>query len=258
MDQLRGSSVFLVAAIGLLTVWGAAQMFSFQPDLPETSTDLAARDSEPAFDRARQSTSTASRSAAEDRIRRLQAVIRSQRDEIQAFRAARAERNQPVGDAGSTRPRGSGGLLAALPDLSAITGAEDTDGLSTDQMADRLDDIRGVAIELREQLEAAESIVEMQMAEIEDLKSELDLSRERAAELAADRAELDDTISRMLDESRELEAIATRALISLGPAAAPVLLPLLEDERLHVRTWVRDLMGSISGGPEPEPGGNDR
>lgn len=258
MDQLRGSAGLLFAAIGIVVVWVATRMFSFEPSLPEPTESVESRRySAPALDRLPDSADLESRTAAEDRIRRLQAVIRSQREEIQAFRTARARLNPGSDSLPPAASRPSGGLLANLPDLSALTGADST-GLSADEIAARLEDVRSVAIELREQLQAAESIVEMQTSEIEDLREELDITRERAADLVVEREDLDETISRMLDESRELEAAATRVLVSLGPAAAPALLPLLEDPRLHVRAWVRDLMELISQVPEEEEPGGDR
>lgn len=243
MGRLRGSFLVTVLFGIVIVVFTSYTFLKYQPPIPDTSpsldenTDSVTR----AVSRNSQIADSGSESSlTESRVRRLQDVVRNQRAELARLRSATRSTNPKP-----RKTRKTSSLLSKLPDLTLLTGKGDAEDKPTyEQLSNRLVDLREFAVELEEELTAAELVVEMQSTEIEELQTEVEETRERIASIADASEDIDSVVGRLLEESRDLESVARQTLIRLGPPAAAMLLAL-EDQPPHVRSWITDLLTEI-------------
>ncbi len=269
MDQLRATpALALVALVGVTVAAAAVAIFSYPPAFVPPEPALPPQRDTTAHGVARQTTSVIDdRDLLEERLRRLQQLVRAQRLELELLREQldpRPAEQRPA------RPRQTeAGLLSGLkvPDLSVLTGRAEEAGYSRDELAAQLAAVRATAAELQEQLRAAETVLDMQLAENEELQQALADALQESRHRVEEGSTLGEVADALLRESRELETVATTALRSMGPSAAAILLPLLEDERPHVRRWARELLTGITedeerrreqADSEPAPSSADR
>lgn len=257
MDRLRSSVLIAAAFVIVVAVLASRTFLTYRPPVPGTTVSLddtsltRTNFQTPAGNAPRLGDSS---SLTTQRLARLQDVIRSQRTELISLRSAMASADppkpeKPPVDRASKKP----GLLSRLPDLSLFLGeGDDGTKLSREELSERLTGLREVAVELEEQLLAAESVVEMQSAEIEELQAEVNTTRERVAAIADAREDLDAVVNKLLEESRDLEGVARQTLIQLGPSAGAVLLTL-DEQRPHVRAWISEVLAAIDKSDDPRP-----
>jgi chromosome segregation ATPase len=252
MGRLRGSLLVTILFGIVIVVFTSRTFLKYQPPIPETSRSVDENQDRVTRVVSRNSQTTASNSESsltESRVRRLQEVVRNQRAELARLRAATRSITPTA-----RKTRKASSLLSKLPDLSLLTGNSDAEDKPTyEQLSTRLVDLREFAVELDAELTAAELVVEMQSAEIEELQTEVEETRERIATVADASEDLDSVVGRLLQESRDLEGVARQTLIRLGPPAAAMLLAL-EDQPAHVRAWITDVLTEI----EIDQSGSDR
>lgn len=250
MDGLRGFNWFLAIVLGVaVVVIGSRTFLNYSPPIPEASltAELPAEGT-----RAERQQSSSTRSElVDDRVDRLQSVIRRQRSQLAALRADPDRPALPTitrKKSAEERP----GLLSQLSKLSGLT-PDDTAELSKDELSSQLLDLRDLTMKLRDQLENAEAVVDMQAVEIEDLSDEIETTRERLTELVEDSEDLDVAVEGMLTEAKDIEQTARNVLVGLGPSAAAMLLSMADDDRAHVRNWIRAVIEQITTDREEEP-----
>jgi hypothetical protein len=250
MDGGRITKLLLVCGLAIFTiVIGSRSFLNYRPPVPGEPSLGEATTNEPANQSASQSrrNSDDENDLVQDRIRRMQAVIRSQRSELSSLREKPA---RPKTEKKTKEATKSGSLLSRLPDLS-VFGVSGTKELTKEELADRLERLREVSVELRDQLESAEMVVEMQSSEIDELQEEVELTRDRLDALTEERIEADDVLDEMMAESRDIERVARGILVELGPPAVAMLLTLSDDNRAHVRQWVRDVITQSTEAEDP-------
>ena len=256
MDGLKGITWLLAAALaGVVVVVGSRSFLGYQPAVPGSAnrSDIET-DSEPSESNRRSRSDNSGSALVVDRVARLQAVIRRQRTELAALRGSSPKpKVRPKNEA--TKEHGAGtSLLSRLSNLN-LSGlsSETTNEVSKEELTSQLLELRDITLSLQDDLEAAESVVEMQSAEIEDLTDEIDTTRERLATLAEESEGLDAAIEDMLSEAKDIEQAARNTLRALGPSAAAMLLTFVDDDRAHVRNWIRNIVEQISRDNEDEP-----
>lgn len=94
---------------------------------------------------------------------------------------------------------------------------------------------------VKERLKTAQFLLELHAEELEQLKQE-NTAKNQEQEVAAREN------AATLQQSRELQAAASRALARLGASAVPALADALSDHRASVREWAADVLGAI--GPD--------
>ncbi|MFK7819038.1 MAG: hypothetical protein AB8G99_09980 [Planctomycetaceae bacterium] len=251
MDGSRAMKLLLMVGLAaFVVVVGSRAFLDYQPPVPGEPS-LAETTAEPDGRPTKRTTndSLEDNELVQDRIRRLQAVIRSQRSELADLRPKAtppAKKNIKANKVDSKKS----GLLSRLPDLS-VFGAAESSELSKEELSDQLARLREISIELKDQLQSAETVVEMQSSEIDDLQEEIEVVRERLSALTDEQSETDEVLEEMLAESRDIERTARRVLVELGPPAVAMLLTLGDDERAHVRRWVRDIIAETTRGEDP-------
>ncbi len=131
-------------------------------------------------------------------------------------------------------------LVANLESETSLrpTNADSINGTSADPSGLSVAELNIQLADLTGKLETAELLTELQDEQLERLQQ-----LQTAAD--EDQQEMEQEMATILDEEKDLQSVASRALISFGSAAVPVLTDALEDRRAYVREWAADVLGSL-------------